>query len=176
MNHLSQRHPLFGHFKLLDLGNIIGEVPDPMKVGQGLGGNIIAEILLDLHGQFDGIQRVQPVLGEHRIGGDPVFVGGSEVVFDQGQHVVVDVLGGLQDQVGLELQLAVVVCLEARDFVLAGDQIDVPVGRPVFDVFEFRLFFEFHNFAETRLEGFSKEFAKISSQHVFIEFSLHLLK
>lgn len=43
--------------------------------GQRLSGNGVAEVLLDLHGDLDGVERVEAVLGERAVLAD-TWVGG----------------------------------------------------------------------------------------------------
>ena len=54
---------------------------------KGLGGDDVAEVLLEPHGQLDGVQGVQAVLVEGAVEGDCLFVCSSEVVLDDVDNV-----------------------------------------------------------------------------------------
>ena len=82
-----------------DLFDVVDVVLGFLELGEGFGWDDVAQIFLELHGEFDSIKWVKAVVGKGTFPGDAwnnnkntIFVGGAEIVLDGFDDVGFDVL------------------------------------------------------------------------------------
>ena len=78
--------------------NIIREVLNLIKDRESFSRDNISQILLNLHSQFDLIQRIKSVLKQNRLLGQCRLVSSSEIISDQIQNITINILFSLQCQ------------------------------------------------------------------------------
>ncbi len=82
-----------------DLFDVVDVMLDFLELGEGFGWDDVAQVFLELHGEFNSIKWVKAVVGKGTFPGDAwnnnkntIFVCGAEIVLDGFDDVGFDVL------------------------------------------------------------------------------------
>ena len=82
-----------------DLFDVVDVVLDFLELGKGFGWDDVAQVFLELHGEFDSIKRIKAMISKGTFPGDAwnnkkntIFVGGAEIVLNGFDDVGFNVL------------------------------------------------------------------------------------
>ena len=90
---------------------------DLVEDGEILGRDLVPEVLLDLHDELHGIETVEAVVAQLGLHGQAVSVCRSVIALDHLEHIILDAVALVQDQVVDRHDLAIDVLKLVRLFV-----------------------------------------------------------